>query len=349
MGRSCLYEGNSRTRRAFSSRRGKPPSVLDFVTTYAGAFTGLPATDGGPKSGLGRYVDSSQNKASAPISPGLGAGADLSDREDLDRGGSSSRARRDPNAMDIGFPVHGPLTLQATHARVLAHEPPEEWPTHLTTTYDAATPQTEDLDKVLRSARSQKARSRQEQERRWQRWQERELRKKHKAGSQAAPSEYTDGSASLMPAGQRRAKGIKEHYSGGVRLPLFGEDVPKPQWAGLLRTPWATREPEEAAPQAERQATPRQAGAQPALCQVTPRRTDAALRQAPIEEHFPLPQKTLPELCEAWSNVTNGDARASHGRATGSLAQGRGNLKLLASAQKGDALRPPPALNAADA
>merc|ERR1712232_928938 len=90
-------------------------------------------------------------------------------------------------------------------------------------------------------------RSREEQEHRWRQWQQRK-RNSEKGGcagtTRSKASGVTDTSQTIiseMPAGQRASKCMGNIYAGNVRLPLFGEDCPKPAWTTLSSAPWVDR------------------------------------------------------------------------------------------------------------
>lgn len=101
----------------------------------------------------------------------------------------------------------------------------------IASTYSANQPKPEQLQKALRSALRGRALSREDHEKRWRQWQQRQTGEGRRARSEAT-------SVSTMPAGMRRAKDLNHEYPGGVRLPLFGDDVPKPQWTTLADSPW---------------------------------------------------------------------------------------------------------------
>lgn len=124
---------------------------------------------------------------------------------------------------------------KASHFRCIEHEGRPECPPRVSN-YTCSHAAEDELDKFLRNKARSRGISQADHEERWRRWQE-----KH-SGQSKAETEAT--SASVMPAGLRKAKGLTHvtvtNGLGIARLPLFDEDVPKPSLTTLSTAPWAT-------------------------------------------------------------------------------------------------------------
>jgi hypothetical protein len=129
--------------------------------------------------------------------------------------------------------------LKATHDRCIAHDHPDAWRHCLKTEYAAMLAAEGKRERTLRSSLRAKRRTREEYENRWRRYHQ-----KATAGSDGGRSSKTGAAseaASIMPAGMRRAKCLHDVFPGGMRLPLFEEDYPEPQWTVLANAPWVDR------------------------------------------------------------------------------------------------------------
>mmetsp|Transcript_98765 Transcript_98765/g.175840 ORF Transcript_98765/g.175840 Transcript_98765/m.175840 type:complete len:425 (+) Transcript_98765:32-1306(+) len=135
--------------------------------------------------------------------------------------------------------VQGPKSQkihEATHNRCVAHESPAAWRQTLQTSSVLNSAPEDILAAASRAQHRRQGISREDHERRWRRW----LKKKEKEEQGAAPSAVTGTvtEASTVPAGMRPAKCIGDSFPDGIRVPLFGEDVPKPIWTTLAAAPW---------------------------------------------------------------------------------------------------------------
>lgn len=120
-----------------------------------------------------------------------------------------------------------------THQRVIAHERQEGGPAE--STYRALQPRDDQIAGSLKSTFKRRDRSREEQEQRWHACHQR----KHRVDGAISEASVSDSTAqSTVPAGLRMAKSLNHAYDRGVRVPLFGEDAPKPVWTTLAAAPW---------------------------------------------------------------------------------------------------------------
>lgn len=134
--------------------------------------------------------------------------------------------------------VQGPKSEkqhEATHNRCVAHEAPADWRRHLQTSSVLNSATEDALASASRAQHRRQGIGREDHERRWRRW----LKQKEKE-EQGAPSTVTGTvtEASTIPAGMRPAKCMGDSFPDGVRIPLFGEDIPKPVWTTLATAPW---------------------------------------------------------------------------------------------------------------
>ncbi|CAE7867029.1 unnamed protein product [Symbiodinium sp. KB8] len=114
--------------------------------------------------------------------------------------------------------------------RTVVQEPAEVWRQQL---QKDSVPQ-EALVAASRSEWQRQRRSREDQEMRW--------RRQLKLQQQGPASEGTaTATASVIPAGLRPAKCIGDSFPDGIKLPLFGQDVPDPIWTTLGNAPWLER------------------------------------------------------------------------------------------------------------
>jgi len=114
--------------------------------------------------------------------------------------------------------------------RTVVQEPAEVWRQQL---QKDSIPQ-EALVAASRSEWQRQRRSREDQEMRWRR----QLKRSAGASASAAEGSVT---ASVIPAGLRPAKCIGDSFPDGIKLPLFGQDVPDPIWTTLGNAPWLER------------------------------------------------------------------------------------------------------------
>lgn len=126
-------------------------------------------------------------------------------------------------------------TFKMTHSRCIAHEQQDAWKHALATEYTSMPAEHAEHERLRRSTVQARRRPRVELEDRWRRWQDGQRQEKQAtACSNAGASQ----AASVMPAGLRQAKCLHDVFVGGIRVPLFSEDLPEPQWTTLANAPW---------------------------------------------------------------------------------------------------------------
>jgi len=153
--------------------------------------------------------------------------------------GESSSPQQQP---DVVQGPKGRRATEATHDRCIAHEQPQTWRQQLQSTYRVNGLSDEEIARAARKdVKRHGTLSMEEQEQRWRRW----LRKKQAKTSQGVGQEQSQvsGMASTVPAGLRPAKCANVHAPGGILLPLYGQDVPKPSYTLFSAAPWVGREP----------------------------------------------------------------------------------------------------------
>ncbi|CAE7884732.1 unnamed protein product [Symbiodinium microadriaticum] len=129
-----------------------------------------------------------------------------------------------------GDPRSAASALASATERTVVQEPAEVWRQQL---QKDSVPQ-EALVAASRSEWQRQRRSREDQEMRW--------RRQLKLQQQGPASEGTaTATASVIPAGLRPAKCIGDSFPDGIKLPLFGQDVPDPIWTTLGNAPWLER------------------------------------------------------------------------------------------------------------
>jgi len=120
-----------------------------------------------------------------------------------------------------------------TSERIVKRENHDTGPreSHFKTSYmDGLDPQP-NHDRALKSNLAGRVRTHKEHEERWRAWQRQEFFRAQEVSIVTAAS-------SIMPAGQRGTKGLRQQYVGGKRIAIFGVDVPKPQHDILAEAPW---------------------------------------------------------------------------------------------------------------
>mmetsp|Transcript_25161 Transcript_25161/g.65940 ORF Transcript_25161/g.65940 Transcript_25161/m.65940 type:complete len:254 (-) Transcript_25161:246-1007(-) len=130
----------------------------------------------------------------------------------------------------------------STHERCICHvepaphgiasnaEPQLGGPVDSETSYGSSCHSEQRLVRHAKKTMRSRGLSREEYEQRWRNWQQRPR-------GRAAQS-LVESDATVMPAGQRPAKGLHQEYSNGVRVPLMGADNPIPIWSTLASAPW---------------------------------------------------------------------------------------------------------------
>eukprot|EP00440_Ansanella_granifera_P068956 gb/GFBE01074804.1/.p1 GENE.gb/GFBE01074804.1/~~gb/GFBE01074804.1/.p1 ORF type:complete len:401 (+),score=61.24 gb/GFBE01074804.1/:1-1203(+) len=203
-----------------------------------------------PHTAIGKT--SQDDEVGALIAPG----GVFAQADDLSRLKPSTRPRPKISTYDEAYPglipdasVGGFKALQAPVLQglrsvrpkgpeLIAQEPNEQWRQYLQTSTVLNNASEEVLAQGARAQHRRQGVGREEQEKRWRRWMKQKQREANPEGAPSVVSGTTCTAVSSIPAGMRPAKCIGDSFPDGIRVPLFGEDVPQPVWTTLANAPW---------------------------------------------------------------------------------------------------------------